>query len=104
MLVPSRFEPCGLTQLYALRYGTVPVVTKVGGLVDTVTDLELHPESGTGLMFDPTEAGLLSALERAMSFFADRPRLAAAQRRAMNRDFSWRRAAVAYERLYQDSL
>jgi starch synthase len=103
-LMPSCFEPCGLNQMYSQAYGTVPLVSKVGGLVDTVIDLEADPAKGTGIMFAPTVEGVGAGLERALRLYADRPRYLAAQQRGMQRDFSWRKAARAYEQLYQDAL
>lgn len=103
-LMPSCFEPCGLNQMYSQAYGTIPIVSRVGGLVDTVIDLDADPASGTGIMIAPTDEGVESGMTRALRLFADRPRYAAAQQRAMARDFSWRKAARAYEQLYQDAL
>jgi len=103
-VMPSLFEPCGLNQMYSQAYGTVPLVSKVGGLVDTVTDVDADPAKGTGIMFAPTEAGLAGGLGRALRLHADPTRYAAAQRRGMQRDFSWNRASQAYEALYEDSL
>jgi starch synthase len=103
-LMPSRFEPCGLNQMYSQIYGTIPVVSRVGGLIDTVIDADEQPAAGTGLLFAPTAAGLREGLDRAMKLFADPPRRAAVQARAMAADFSWKVAAAGYERLYQDSL
>jgi starch synthase len=103
-IMPSLFEPCGLNQMYSQAYGTVPIVSRVGGLADTVIDADLQPAIGTGLMCAPTAEGLLDALVRAASLLADRPRYAAVQLRGMARDFSWQNASVAYERLYEDSL
>ena len=103
-LMPSLFEPCGLNQMYSQAYGTIPVVSQVGGLVDTVIDADLRPEAGTGLLGAPTAAGVGDALQRALRLFADKPRLAAVQQRAMARDFSWQEASKAYEQLYEDSL
>jgi starch synthase len=103
-LMPSRFEPCGLNQMYSQVYGTVPVVTRVGGLADTVTDADEEPAGGTGVMCEPDAASLRAALERALALFADRSRYAAVQQRGMARDFGWKLAAVRYEQLYQDSL
>lgn len=103
-LMPSLFEPCGLNQMYSQLYGTVPVVSRVGGLVDTVTDVDEAPASGTGIMCEATATGLRDALQRALILFHEKPRYAAAQQRGMARDFSWKVAAGAYERLYQDSL
>jgi starch synthase len=103
-IMPSLFEPCGLNQMYSQVYGTVPIVSRVGGLADTVTDAYEQPELGTGLMCNPTAPGLRAALQRAVKLFADRPRYAAVQQRGMARDFSWKVASAAYERLYADSL
>jgi starch synthase len=103
-VMPSLFEPCGLNQMYSQVYGTVPIVSRVGGLMDTVIDVSERPLDGTGLMCDPTAVGLRAALERSLKLFADKPRYAAVQRRGMARDFSWQKSALAYERLYQDSL
>jgi starch synthase len=103
-LMPSIFEPCGLNQMYSQIYGTVPIVSRVGGLVDTVIDADDDPERGTGLMCEPVAAGLLDALQRALVLFADRPRYTAVQQRGMARDFSWKSAAAAYDQLYQDAL
>jgi starch synthase len=103
-LMPSRFEPCGLNQMYSQVYGTVPIVSRVGGLADTVTDVDEQPAVGTGLMCAPTAASLRDALERAQKLFADKPRYAATQQRAMAHDFGWASAARGYEQLYTDSL
>jgi starch synthase len=103
-IMPSLFEPCGLNQMYSQVYGTVPVVSRVGGLADTVTDADEQPASGTGLMCEPNAASLREALERALGLFADKPRYAAVQQRGMARDFSWKIAAAGYEKLYQESL
>ncbi|MBL9188728.1 MAG: glycogen synthase GlgA [Opitutaceae bacterium] len=103
-VMPSVFEPCGLNQMYSQVYGTVPIVSRVGGLADTVIDADEQPASGTGLMCEPEVLSLRDALQRALMLFADRPRYAAVQQRGMARDFSWKVAARAYEQLYQDSL
>jgi starch synthase len=103
-LMPSVFEPCGLNQMYSQVYGTVPIVSRVGGLVDTVIDADADPRHGTGLICEPSTTGLLDALQRALVLFADSARHAEVQQRGMSRDFSWKAAAGAYERLYQDSL
>ncbi len=102
--MPSLFEPCGLNQMYSQAYGTVPLVSYVGGLVDTVTDADEEPKNGTGLSFPPTPAGLRNGLERALTLFADQPRFAAVRQRGMQKDFSWVKAAKAYEQLYRESL
>ncbi len=103
-VMPSLFEPCGLNQMYSQVYGTVPLVSRVGGLVDTVTDADDFPETGTGLMCEPTAEGLCDALDRALVLYADKKRCAKVQARGMARDFSWRIAALAYENLYREAL
>jgi starch synthase len=82
----------------------VPIVSRVGGLIDTVTDADDFPDAGTGLMCAPTADSLGAALARARVLFADAPRMAAVQRRGMMKDFSWKVAAAGYEQLYQESL
>ncbi|MFA5265551.1 MAG: glycogen synthase GlgA [Opitutaceae bacterium] len=100
-LMPSLFEPCGLNQMYSQAYGTVPLVSSIGGLRDTVTDADEDPENSTGIAFAPDAAHLLDALQRSQLLFADRARYSAIQSRGMRRDFSWETAALGYERLYQ---
>ncbi len=108
MLVPSRFEPCGLTQLYALRYGTVPVVRRVGGLADTVVDATAAGLSGgraTGVMFDEATAqALASALARTVALYRDTPTWQALMARGMAQDFSWAPVAEQYLALYRAML
>ena len=106
VVVPSRFEPCGLTQLYAMRYGALPVVCSVGGLRDTVTDwgeAELARGHGTGFRYDhPTTEGLRWALARAVSMFrTDAEGWRTAVEHVMSRDLSWRFAAAEYLALYR---
>ncbi len=100
-LMPSRFEPCGLSQLYSLRYGTVPIVRGVGGLADTVMDVTEDPQRGTGFTFHaPTSSALIEAVQRALALYR-KPRVwAALRRRAMEQDFSWDRSAGTYAELY----
>jgi starch synthase len=94
-LMPSRFEPCGLTQMQAQRYGALPVAHATGGLVDTVED------GNTGLLFsDPSVEGVRGACHRAFEVFADPPRLSSMRRAAMAQCFSWRAAALAYATVY----
>ena len=106
IVVPSRFEPCGLTQLYALRYGALPLVRRTGGLADTVVDASvaaLASGDATGFSFDAeTPEGLLAAFERAVALYADRPAWRRMMRQAMTRDFSWDAAARLYLRLYRE--
>ena len=99
ILVPSRFEPCGLTQLCAMRYGAVPVVAKVGGLADTVVDL------ATGIQFYPvTRDALETALHRTADLWSDRAAWQALQANAMQTDVSWAEPADAFLRLYSELL
>jgi starch synthase len=100
-LMPSRFEPCGLTQMQAMRYGAVPVVTAVGGLVDTVADADLHRD-GTGFVAGRTSSeDLLAALFRAERRMRDKRRRTAIQKRIMAIDWSWREPAREYVELYR---
>ena len=101
-LMPSRFEPCGLTQMYALRYGTLPLVRKTGGLADTVVDVR-QGDSGTGFVFEPADGAALSAAAaRAAALFKNVKAWRKVQRTAMQQDFSWAHAAQAYQKLYRD--
>ncbi|VAX12882.1 Glycogen synthase, ADP-glucose transglucosylase [hydrothermal vent metagenome] len=107
-LMPSTFEPCGLNQLYSLRYGTLPVVRKVGGLNDTVIDI--HPEnldndSATGIVFTgAADDGLPEAIQRTLQLYQNKTRWKQVQLAAMRQDFSWRRSAQIYLELYKTSL
>jgi len=103
-LMPSLFEPCGLNQMYSQAYGTVPIVSRVGGLSDTVVDADDHPAYGTGLMCSPHVDGVRDALVRAKRLLADPERYAAVQQRGMMSDFSWKNAVAGYAKLYQDAL
>ena len=108
ILVPSRFEPCGLTQLYGLRYGTVPVVRRVGGLADTVVDASeeaLAADRATGFSFDAaTPAALDVALQRAVTAYARPERWRRLMLRGMAQDFSWSGAAQKYLALYRELI
>ncbi len=102
LLMPSRFEPCGLTQMQAMRYGTLPVVTGVGGLLDTVADADAHPRHGTGFVAPaPDPTALLDAWHRALRAWSNRSRRRAIQRRAMRTDWSWVEPARSYVELYE---
>jgi starch synthase len=105
ILVPSRFEPCGLTQMYGLRYGTLPLVRRCGGLADTVVDAsdENRAEDlATGFVFDDaTGADLAAALRRAIALYQDTPGWMRLMREAMTQDVSWRKAATQYIALYR---
>jgi starch synthase len=104
-LMPSRFEPCGLNQMYSLRYGTVPVVRATGGLDDTVEDADAAPASGTGFKFrDYSVAALVEAVRRALAAFQDPARWAAIQARGMRQNHSWDASAREYVKLYRAML
>ncbi len=104
-LMPSRSEPCGLTQMYALRHGTIPIVRSTGGLVDTVEPYDGKGGTGTGFRFDTADGtGLLWALDQALAAFRQREAWTALMRRAMARDFSWERSAPAYAALYRRAM
>ncbi|WGT50166.1 glycogen synthase GlgA [Thioclava nitratireducens] len=106
VLVPSRFEPCGLTQLYGLRYGCIPVVSAVGGLADTVVGATPATEAAgasTGIVFHPVdELALRQALMKLIALYGDRKGWSAMQRRAMKTDWGWERSAARYAALYDD--
>jgi starch synthase len=100
-LMPSRYEPCGLTQMYAMRYGAIPLVTGVGGLFDTVTRMDAAHGVGTGFVAAaPTMTDLLLACEDALTFYRDTGSRISAIHRAMSRDDSWKASAATYLRLF----
>lgn len=105
-MMPSRYEPCGLNQMYSLRYGTVPVVRATGGLADTVVDVDTDVDRGTGFTFDEASGhALLAALRRALAVYRDEPdRWQALQQAGMARDFSWDASARAYLEAYDQAL
>lgn len=104
-LMPSRFEPCGLGQMIAMRYGAVPVVHKTGGLADTVIDYHHRPDKATGFAFSPfTPEACLDALRRAIGIFRDRETWTLLQARGMKADFSWKASARRYEDLYRRAI
>jgi starch synthase len=103
--MPSRFEPCGLTQMYSLRYGTVPIVRSTGGLVDTVEPYDAVTGNGTGFRFDmPDGTALIWALDQAMALWRNRAAWRRLMRNGMGRDFSWERSARGYEELYRRAM
>jgi starch synthase len=102
-LMPSYFEPCGLGQMISMRYGTVPLVRNVGGLADTVKDLDADPKSGNGFAFDQhSPEKLLETAARAEKLFADKTRLEKVRKRMMKLDFSWDASAKRYLELYKE--
>lgn len=104
-LMPSQYEPCGLGQLIALRYGAIPVVRNTGGLADTITEYDSLKGTGTGFLFSGySSREMLKALEKANKFFNDKPQWLKIQKNAMSLDFSWSRSAKKYLSLYQKAL
>jgi len=107
-LMPSRFEPCGLNQMYSQRYGTPPVVHATGGLLDTVSDCSpatLADESASGFLFEPFTANdLLNAIKRAVVIFRDKKTWQRLQKNGMAKDFSWQASATAYQQLYKSLI
>jgi len=104
-LMPSRFEPAGLTQMQAMRYGSIPVVTDVGGLHDTVIDADSDPTRGTGFVAaQPTTEAIVGALGRAIAAWRSTRRRGEIRRRGMSRDWSWDAPAGQYHRLYQEII
>jgi starch synthase len=104
-LMPSRFEPCGLNQMYSLRYGTPPIVRVTGGLDDSVTDISEDAEKADGIKFgEYTVRALSKAIRKALALYMDKPLLQHYRRNGMTRDFSWQTTAAAYAALYQRGL
>ena len=101
LLVPSRYEPCGLTQMIALHYGALPVVRRTGGLADTVIDVTEHPRNGYGFVFEkPDSNQMLAAIDRALEIYPQRSRWLTLVKRGMSQDFSWASSAIQYHKLY----
>jgi starch synthase len=100
-LMPSRYEPCGLNQIYSLRYGTIPVVRATGGLDDTIEDYDPASGKGTGFKFaEYSGPALLQTLQRALAAFADSAGWKRLMQAAMQKDFSWGASAREYVKLY----
>jgi starch synthase len=103
-LMPSRYEPCGLNQMYSLRYGTIPVVRATGGLADTVQDFDPASRQGNGFVFQRYDAGeMVSALRRAFTVYRQPHLWSQLRANGMASDFSWSRSADGYDRLYQEA-
>lgn len=102
LLIPSRYEPCGLTQMYALKYGTIPVVRATGGLEDTIQEFDPASKMGNGFKFrDPDPGDLVEAVKRALAVQKNKPLWGALRKNALACDFSWDRSAGEYLKLYE---
>lgn len=105
LLMPSLYEPCGLSQLIAMRYGTIPVARKTGGLADTIADYDPGKGRGTGFLFrEYAASSLTECLRRALRVYADRRKWRRMIASAMKRDFSWKRSALKYVELYKKAV
>ncbi|HOJ42827.1 MAG TPA: glycogen synthase GlgA [Syntrophorhabdaceae bacterium] len=105
LLMPSKYEPCGLNQLYSLKYGTVPIVRAVGGLDDSITDYTQYPEKGTGFKFyEYTKEAMIDAIKRAIDLYNKKDLWASLMVRCMKEDFSWERSAKEYIELYRKAI
>ena len=105
-LMPSRYEPCGLNQMYSMIYGTIPIVRKTGGLADTVIDYTENPNEGTGFVFEKyNNIELYDTVKKAVELYKHSPEeWQKLQTRAMSKDFSWQRTAIKIERIYKNLL
>jgi starch synthase len=104
-LMPSRFEPCGLNQMYSLRYGTIPIVRVTGGLDDSVTDITEHPEDADGIkFFEYSARALAKAIRKALALFENKALLDHYRRNAMNVDYSWEHTTHEYEAVFRRAL
>lgn len=104
-LMPSKYEPCGLNQMYSLRYGTIPLAHRTGGLNDTITDITSDPENGNGFLFDNVWSDeIVSTVSKAVSFYQDKEAMNRAIVNGMNCDFSWKKSAHQYEDIYKNAL
>jgi starch synthase len=103
-LMPSRYEPCGLNQIYSLKYGTVPVVRATGGLDDTIEEWNPELGTGTGFKFEGLEAaGLLDAIDRALAAFKDQESWKKLMRNGMAHDYGWAGPAKRYAEVYEEA-
>ena len=105
LLMPSRFEPCGLAQMQAMSYGTIPIVTPVGGLLDTVADADVYPDLGNGFIAKTIDvAGIVDALHRAAAAGRVKRRRREIQKRGMIIDWSWEEPKEQFLNLYRSVL
>ena len=103
-LMPSRYEPCGLNQIYSLKYGTVPIVRATGGLDDTIEEWDVETGTGTGFKFEGFDSkDLLAEIDRALNAFQNRKAWERLMRNGMARDYSWRGPAKEYVRVYEEA-
>jgi starch synthase len=104
-LMPSHYEPCGLGQMIALRYGTVPVVRRTGGLADTVKDFDSRTGRGTGFLFDEySSAALVQCLGRALEVYGNAAKWKRLMLAGMKQDFSWKQSAKEYMKVYRNAM
>jgi starch synthase len=104
-LMPSKYEPCGLNQMYSLKYGTVPIVRKTGGLADTVRDVDEYIETGNGFTFtDFDSTQFFDTIERALSYFKNKEKWKAIVKTGMKEDFSWTNSAKKYMEIYEKAI
>ncbi len=105
-LMPSRYEPCGLNQLYSLRYGTLPIARRTGGLADTIVDIEEEPKKGTGFLFsDIKSRAIIKESEKAISlYYKDKAQIEKMKKRSMQTDFTWDKSAKQYIEIYHRGI
>ena len=103
--MPSRYEPCGLNQIYSLKYGTIPIVRATGGLDDTIQEFNPSSGQGTGFKFEPYEGqALFQTIKRALTLYQDKANWQKLMKNAMKADFSWEKSAGNYIELYRRAL
>ncbi len=104
-LMPSRYEPCGLNQMYSLKYATIPIVRATGGLDDTIEEFNPKSKEGNGFKFkDASKEDLLGAIDRALKIYKDKDMWSKLQSNGLNCDFSWEASAKKYVKLYKSML
>jgi len=104
-LMPSKYEPCGLNQMYSLKYGTIPIVRATGGLDDTIQRFDPKTGEGNGFKFSAySSQALLEETQRALNIFQDKKTWTALVQKAMRMDFSWKKSAQKYDEIYNRAL